>query len=126
MPKKARASVASTTKAPKKHTSDPHRSAILAAKSTVTAAQRDRIVALLRMRPHNGYELRRAGCFQAPTRIHELRARGYQIDTHRVVIVDRDGWPHKGVAQYSLISEPVGLGAGTHPTAQARESGGAP
>lgn len=76
-------------------------------KSTATEAQRGRILALLRMRPHNGYELRRAGCYQCPTRIFELRARGYTIETSRVAIVDHDGFTHAGVALYSLTAEPL-------------------
>lgn len=76
-------------------------------RSTATEAQRERIAALLRMRPHNGYELRRAGCYQCPTRIFELRARGYDIETQRVSVVDRDGFSHKGVALYVLHREPA-------------------
>jgi hypothetical protein len=75
-------------------------------RSTATEAQRERIAALLRMRPHNGYELRRAGCYQCPTRIFELRARGYDIETQRVSVVDRDGFSHRGVALYVLLAEP--------------------
>ncbi len=85
-------------------------------KSTATAAQRDRIIALLRMRPHNGYELRRAGCYQAPTRIWELIHRfGFHIDSSRVTVVDRDGFTHPGVALYALISEPGAAIPATQP-----------
>lgn len=77
-------------------------------KSTAGEDQRQRIVTLLRLRPHNCYELRRAGCYQAPTRVFELRQRGFQIETSRVVITDTDGFTHHGIALYTLQTEPEG------------------
>lgn len=77
-------------------------------KSTAGEDQRQRIVGLLRQRPHNCYELRRAGCYQAPTRVFELRQRGFDIETTRVVVIDADGFTHRGVALYTLHSEPKG------------------
>lgn len=71
-------------------------------KSTASADQRLRILNLLRNRPHNCYELRRAGCFQAPTRIFELRHQGFNIETTRVVVIDAEGFTHQGVALYTL------------------------
>ena len=47
-------------------------------KSTAGAAQRKRIVQLLRTRPHTSYELRRAGCYQDPARVFELRNTGFR------------------------------------------------
>jgi hypothetical protein len=76
-------------------------------KSTAGAAQRKRIVQLLRTRPHTSYELRRAGCYQAPTRVFELRNAGFDIQTTRVVVVDDMGYLHPNVALYALVAEPV-------------------
>ena len=75
-------------------------------KSTATEAQRHRIIEALRLRPQTSYDLRRLGIYQAPTRIKELRDRGYHITTDPVVVVDRDGYHHARVALYSLVSEP--------------------
>lgn len=71
-------------------------------------AQKDRILAALRVGPRTSYELRRdpVGSYQCPSRIHELRSQGYLIETHRVVVVDQDGFAHPRVAQYSLLGEP--------------------
>ena len=73
-------------------------------KSTATEAQRRRILEVLRIRPHTSYDLRRLGIYQAPTRIKELRDRGYHITTDPVVVVDRDGYHHARVALYTLVS----------------------
>lgn len=75
-------------------------------KSTATEAQLQRIIEVLRIRPHTSYDLRRLGCYQAPARIKTLRDKGYQITTDPVVIVDRDGYRHARVALYTLVSEP--------------------
>ena len=50
-------------------------------KSTATEAQLQRIIEVLRIRPHTSYDLRRLGCYQAPARIKTLRDKGYQITT---------------------------------------------
>ncbi|RYH51398.1 MAG: hypothetical protein EON54_15080 [Alcaligenaceae bacterium] len=71
-------------------------------------AQHAKIMALLRLRPHTSYELRRAGCYQCPTRIYELRSAGHSIATTRVTVVDQDGFAHPRVALYSLSGEPEG------------------
>lgn len=77
--------------------------------STATEAQRLRIVAALRRRPHTSYELRCLGCYQAPARVKELRDRlGYDIRTDRVVLTDGDGYTHAKCALYTLVAEPVG------------------
>ena len=71
--------------------------------STATEAQRDRILNALKQRPHTSYDLRLIGCYQAPTRIKELRDNlGHCIETTRVVGVDNEGYTHRGVALYSL------------------------
>lgn len=64
--------------------------------------QRDRILAALRCHPHTSYELRKLGCYQANTRVLELRRMGYDIRTKRVSILDDEGYRHDGVALYIL------------------------
>lgn len=82
----------------------------LSNRSTGTEAQRDRILRALRRRPHTSYELRLIGCYQAPTRIKELRDDlGHQIDTTRVTVVDNEGYTHRGVALYSLRAADGGV-----------------
>ncbi|MBO1114661.1 helix-turn-helix domain-containing protein [Bordetella petrii] len=76
--------------------------------STATEAQHARILRALRQRPHTSYELRRLGCYQANTRVLELRRKGYVIITERVSIWDEEGYQHDGVALYSLMDEPAG------------------
>lgn len=79
------------------------------AKSTHSEAQRQRIVEALRRRPQTSYDLRRIGCYQAPARVKELRDRfGFEIQTSRVTLVDRDGYSHQRAALYSLVREPAG------------------
>jgi len=74
------------------------------AKSCATEAQRERIIQALRLRPHTSHELRRLGIYQAPARIKELRDRfHFNIETHRVNLVDVDGYWHPRCALYSLI-----------------------
>lgn len=76
--------------------------------STTGDAQRQRIVEMLRLRDRHTLDFRRVGIMQSQTRIHELRARGYDIPTvGRVTIIDDQGYPHRGVAIYALIAEPA-------------------
>lgn len=76
------------------------------ARSTAAEAQRARALVALRAGPKTTYDLRRLGLFQAPTRILELRRSGYEITTDPVTVVDADGYPHSGVALYTLLAEP--------------------
>ena len=76
--------------------------------STSAKDQRSRILAALRAGLQTSYALRRIGAYQAPTRVLELRRMGFEIVTHRVTLVDRDGFSHQGVALYELIAEPSG------------------
>ncbi|MBV2179908.1 MAG: helix-turn-helix domain-containing protein [Castellaniella sp.] len=71
-------------------------------KSSATEAQYQRILALLAARPHSTEDLRKAGIFQVSARIKELRMMGHFIKTDRITLTDRDGFPHHGVALYSL------------------------
>lgn len=71
-------------------------------KSTSGEAQRKRILKALEMRPHSSYELRKMGCYQAPTRIIELRRMGHNISTERISLWDDEGYQHNGIALYTL------------------------
>ncbi|HCN70869.1 MAG TPA: hypothetical protein DIS96_03810 [Pusillimonas sp.] len=75
------------------------------AKSTSSEAQRQRIIEALRTGPKTSYQLRRLGCYQHSTRIFELRRQGYDIETERVVLYDRDGFMHPRCARYHLRGE---------------------
>lgn len=74
---------------------------------TTVEAQRQRIIEMLRTGPKTTLDFRRAGVFQSPTRIFELRAQGYDLPTvGRVAVIDDQGFPHHGVALYELFAEP--------------------
>lgn len=73
-------------------------------KLTSCEAQRGRILKALELRPHSSYELRKMGCYQAPTRIIELRRKGFNITTERISIWDDEGYRHDGIALYTLGS----------------------
>lgn len=76
-------------------------------KSTRSEDQRQSILALLRKGPKTTFDLRaEAGAMQAPTRLHELRLRGYRILTQRVEAADESGLVHTNVARYVLLGEP--------------------
>ena len=73
------------------------------AKSCAIEAQHDRILDALRRRPHTTHDLRcLVGVFQVSTRVKELRELGWNIETHRVNIVDTYGFLHPRCALYSL------------------------
>lgn len=78
-------------------------------KSTTSEAQRQRIIDALRHGPKTSYDLRRLGCYQAPTRIIELRRMGFNIETEFVTLYDRDGYMHPRCARYHLRSTPEDL-----------------
>ncbi|MBN9695603.1 MAG: helix-turn-helix domain-containing protein [Zoogloea sp.] len=74
--------------------------------STSGEAQRRRILEMLRTGPKTTLDFRRAGVMQSQTRIHELRARGFEIPTiARITTLDDQGFPHNNVALYELIAE---------------------
>jgi len=76
--------------------------------STSGEAQRRRIIEMLRPGQKHTLDFRHAGIMQSQTRIFELRALGYDIPTvGRVTVYDDQGYPHRGVAVYALIAEPV-------------------
>lgn len=76
--------------------------------STASEAQRQRILEMLCSGQKHTLDFRRAGIMQSQTRIFELRALGYDIPTvGRVTVFDDQGYPHRGVAVYALVAEPV-------------------
>lgn len=89
----------SGAEAPNKRTSSPQ----FSARSSNSEAQRQRILAALRIRPQTTEDLRKIGIFQAATRIKELRDRfDYDIETVRVTVVDRESYSHPSAALYVL------------------------
>jgi hypothetical protein len=79
--------------------------AIINSKSTERAAQVRKLFALLKIRPHNTYELRRLGISHPAGRVQDLRAEGHHIATSRVTVVDENSFSHVGVALYSLVDQ---------------------
>jgi hypothetical protein len=70
-------------------------------------AQREIIMAALRAGPKTTDQLRALGCFQAPTRIFELRGQGHLIETELVTAWAADGRPHPRMALYTLTEGPA-------------------
>ena len=76
--------------------------------ATATEAQRLRILDMLRTGKKTTLDFRRAGVMQSQTRIFELRALGYDLPTvGRVTVHDDRGYPHRRVAVYELLAEPL-------------------
>lgn len=78
-------------------------------RSTATIAQEKRAVEMLRTGPKTSDQLRAAGLMQAPSRIFGLREQGFVIDTELIDGYDRDGYFHKRMGRYTLVSEPLNL-----------------
>lgn len=78
------------------------------ARSTATEAQIQRLLGLATIRPHHTHELRKVGISHPAGRIRDLEKRGYVFDVLRITTVDSDGYSHRGVALYSLVSTPEG------------------
>ena len=76
------------------------------AKPTATEAQMQRLVKLLKHRPHHTYELRSKGISHPAGRVKNLIQRGYLIVSDRITTTDSDGFTHVNVALYTLIGEP--------------------
>jgi hypothetical protein len=68
--------------------------------------QYQRILTLLAIRPHSTEDLRKAGVLQVSARIRELQRMGHATTTKHITLTDRDGFPHQGVALYSLGGRP--------------------
>jgi hypothetical protein len=79
-------------------------------RSTETTAQSERLAAILRLQGNRGLgslEGRAAGAFvQLPTRIFELRASGFSIESQPETKYGADGLRHVRVCRYFLIAEP--------------------
>ena len=84
--------------------------AITSKRSTATEVQIAKLIALTEARPHHTHELRQMGISHPAGRVLDLVKRGYVYDTARITTVDGDGFSHRGVALYSLISKPESSG----------------
>jgi len=78
---------------------------IINSKSTERTAQVRKLFALLKIRPHHTYELRKLGISHPAGRVQDLRAEGHHIATTRVTVVDENSFSHVGVALYSLVDQ---------------------
>ena len=76
-------------------------------KDTGTAAQEQRILEALRAGPKTTDNLRALGCYQTSARIFGLRARGFVIETALYDGWAADGYSHRRLARYELVSEPA-------------------
>lgn len=77
-------------------------------RSTSTEAQERRIIAALRRAPKTTDDLRALGVYQVSARIHHLRALDYGILTELFDGYAADGYSHRRMARYTLVSEPQG------------------
>ncbi|WP_116866565.1 helix-turn-helix domain-containing protein [Pseudomonas syringae] len=76
-------------------------------KSTSINAQNQRLVDRLRQGSIDTFTaMRELNICRPGARICNLRNAGYRIDTARIVLTDEWGRPHRGVALYTLMSEP--------------------
>lgn len=75
-------------------------------RSTATDVQLKKMIAFTTARPHHTHELRQFGISHPAGRILDLQKRGYVFDTDRITTVDSDGFTHRGVALYTLVSAP--------------------
>lgn len=66
------------------------------------AEQRAFVLSALATNGQSSYFFRNNGCYQVPTRVHELRKLGHDIRTSWVTIVDADSWSHPRCAFYEL------------------------
>lgn len=80
----------------------PRKHKLFSDRSTSTAAQRARVLELLKTSPQTTYSLRAKGISHGAARVMELRQSGYSISSTLVNAVDSDGYTHVGVALYSL------------------------
>ena len=75
------------------------------------AAQRAKVLSMLRIRPRHTYSLRDEGISHPAARVRELVAAGYGISAGRITCADAAGYLHRGVAIYELVSEPTAADA---------------
>lgn len=69
-------------------------------------AQRKRILWFVKNSPKHTFFLRGKGICNPSARIQELEAEGHVFGRSRIVAVDSDGFPHRGVTLYEYISGP--------------------
>ena len=79
---------------------------ILSSNDTSAHTQRLQILAHLRKKPLNTFELRELGHMAPAPRILELRAKGFVIVTSLEDVIGAGNKIHKRVARYFLVSEP--------------------
>ncbi|MBM0140495.1 helix-turn-helix domain-containing protein [Pseudomonas cannabina] len=76
-------------------------------KSTSISAQNARFIQRLRLGSIDTFTaMRELNICRPGARICDLRNAGYRIDTARIVLTDEWGCTHRGVALYTLMSEP--------------------
>lgn len=87
---------------------DTKNSPYFTAKSTATAAQYERALAMFRTGPKNTLELRRGGVMMPAARIKEMNERlGFNIQRIDLVdLWDEWGFKHSRIAVYELQTEP--------------------
>lgn len=79
---------------------------ILASKSTATAVQKAKVMALLRQGPKTTMELREHGIMMPAARVFQLkREHKHSITTELLPLFDRQGIRHSKCARYHLIAE---------------------
>jgi hypothetical protein len=71
-----------------------------------TAAQRIKLLALLKARPQTTYALRQHGISHPAARVQELIRLDVPISSGRCTCVDGDGFLHRNVAIYTLTAKP--------------------
>lgn len=71
-------------------------------KAMSCAEQRAFVLSALAIGRQTSYFFRSNGCYQVPTRVHELRKLGHDIRTSLITIVDADSWSHPRCALYEL------------------------
>ncbi|EGH20554.1 hypothetical protein PSYMO_03256 [Pseudomonas amygdali pv. mori str. 301020] len=76
-------------------------------KNTSINAQNARFIQRLRLGSIDTFTaMRELNICRPGARICDLRNAGYRIDTARIVLTDEWGRTHRGVALYTLMSEP--------------------
>ncbi len=70
-------------------------------------AQRQKILALLRVTRRHTFEFRARGIAMPATRIFELKRLGHDIRSRRITAADSDGYLHSNVAFYELVEAAV-------------------
>lgn len=84
---------------------------ILSNKSTTTAVQLRKLLALLRNGPKTTMDLRKHGIMMPAARVFQLKNElNYTISTELLELYDTEGIRHRKCARYHLVGEPCGAG----------------